>query len=243
MKMIKKIGIAIDIDGVLMKGSTVLPRAADAIKLLASNNIPYVFITNGGGMLEETKCKTLKTKLGINSITSDQILLAHTPFKDLAKEYENSRVLILGRDEVLNVAKAYGFKKITSCKQLHYHYPDIFPLRKADPYPCPHHGQSIEAAFLFHDPHDWALDMQVLTDVLIGQYTMKINNDNDKNNDNNTNAQILPLYASNADLIYTTEYSLPRFTQGAFAEAFRCIFEQYTGSQLFINYCGKPFQV
>ena len=93
--------------------------------------------------------------------------------------------------------------------------------------------------------------MQVLTDVLIGHFSTKSNSNNDSNdnnndsNDNNSNnnSQLLPLYASNADLVYTTEYPLPRYTQGAFAEAFRCLFEQYTGSQLFINYCGKPFQV
>ena len=184
---ISKIGVAIDIDGVLMKGRSVLPRASEAIKLLIHNKIPHIFITNGGGMLEDKKCKTLKTKLGttttaaitiiitiiimttdINRITSDQMLLAHTPMKDLVSQYKDSRVLVLGCDEVLNVAKQYGiiafiifiiviifivviiiiiiiiiigFKKITSCKQLHYHYPDIFPLRKPEPHPCPHHGQ------------------------------------------------------------------------------------------------------
>jgi len=61
---ISKIGVAIDIDGVLMKGRSVLPRASEAIKLLIHNKIPHIFITNGGGMLEDKKCKTLKTKLG-----------------------------------------------------------------------------------------------------------------------------------------------------------------------------------
>jgi len=89
--------------------------------------------------------------------------------------------------------------------------------------------------------------MQVLTDVLIGQFSTKNddNNNNNKDNNNNNNnennsstdnsfSQLLPLYASNADLVYTTEYPLPRYTQGAFAEAFRCLFEQYTGSYIII---------
>ena len=112
MKAIRNVGVAIDIDGVLMKGSKVIPRASDAIKLLISNKIPHIFITNGGGVLEEKKCKTLKTKLGINSITSDQILLAHTPMKDLVSQYKDSRVLIMGSDEVLTVAKQYGITSI-----------------------------------------------------------------------------------------------------------------------------------
>jgi len=75
----------------------------------------------------------------------------------------------------------------------------------------------------------------VLSDVLLGDYT--------KNKSNSNNEQVIPFYASNADLVYTTEHHRNRYTQGAFTEAFRCIFEQYTKTQLDILYCGKPFTI
>jgi hypothetical protein len=40
-------GVALDIDGVLLRGKTVLPRAVDALKLLRKEGIPHVFVTNG----------------------------------------------------------------------------------------------------------------------------------------------------------------------------------------------------
>jgi ribonucleotide monophosphatase NagD (HAD superfamily) len=51
------------------------------------------------------------------------------------------------------------------------------------------------------------------------------------------------MFASNADIIYTTEHPVPRFTQGAFVEAFRAIFEKFSGGSLKVDYCGKPFGV
>ncbi len=30
---------------------------------------------------------------------------------------------------------------------------------------------------------------------------------------------------------------------GAFIEAFRCLFEQFTGSPLNVHFCGKPFEI
>ena len=39
-------GVALDIDGVLYRSGTVFPRTAEAMKLLESSKIPYVFVTD-----------------------------------------------------------------------------------------------------------------------------------------------------------------------------------------------------
>ena len=59
------LGIAFDIDGVLIKGKTVLPQAQRVIKTLYNARIPYIFLTNGGGVSEQSKAHELTTKLGI----------------------------------------------------------------------------------------------------------------------------------------------------------------------------------
>ena len=77
--------------------------------------------------------------------------------------------------------------------------------------------------------------MQVLTDSLL--------EDLNPENQNIERIQKIPLYASNADLIYMSSFHRPRYTQGAFLEAFRCIYAQYTQKEPKIQYFGKPFSV
>lgn len=47
MKHCRGLGIALDIDGVLLRGSKIIPRARDAMKLIHDHEIPHVFMTNG----------------------------------------------------------------------------------------------------------------------------------------------------------------------------------------------------
>jgi hypothetical protein len=45
-------GFLFDIDGVLVKGPKALPHAREALELVRSQNVPYVFVTNNGMELE-----------------------------------------------------------------------------------------------------------------------------------------------------------------------------------------------
>jgi ribonucleotide monophosphatase NagD (HAD superfamily) len=69
----------ITIDGVLLRGSRVIPQARSALEKLRKRfqrkvfiehhiifrNIPFIFLTNGGGMLENEKAEDLEKKLEI----------------------------------------------------------------------------------------------------------------------------------------------------------------------------------
>lgn len=62
---------AFDIDGVLLRGGTPIPAAIEAMAILNGKNerklkIPYIFITNGGGKLEDARCKELAEKLEVD---------------------------------------------------------------------------------------------------------------------------------------------------------------------------------
>ena len=150
-----RVGLALDIDGVFLKGSTVLKCATRAIKLIQDNKTPFIFITNGGGTSERDKALQLSEKLGIEIQTS-QILLSHTPYRKHVETYRNNRVLVVGSEKCLQVAKEYGFEKAVSVEDIHRENEDIYPWRK----PLVQHDSSIShssnepisAAFVFHDP-------------------------------------------------------------------------------------------
>ena len=85
-----KYAIAFDIDGVLLRGKTVIPGAPEALSLLAEHRVPYVLMTNGGGSLEKIKADAVSHALGVH-ISPSQVILSHTPMRRLADTYRCAR--------------------------------------------------------------------------------------------------------------------------------------------------------
>ena len=147
----------------------VLPFARQAIKKIKDAKIPFIFITNGGGVTEDMKAQDLSYKLDTKIETSN-ILLSHTPFKKYADLYRDKNVLILGKKSCLEVASNYGFLKTVTSNCIHNNYPDIYPMREPhiennnfdDKNRIRNQLEPISAAFVIHDPIDWALDIQVV---------------------------------------------------------------------------------
>jgi HAD superfamily hydrolase (TIGR01456 family) len=106
--------------------------------------------------------------------------------------------------------------------------------------------------FVFNDPRDWALDIQILLDVLLsrngimGTYSEKNNDRSLPNNGYQQDGQP-PLYFSNTDLLWAAGYHLPRLGQGGFREAFEGVWAAVTGGpregvDLQKTVIGKPFK-
>jgi len=79
-------------------------------------NIPYVFATNHGGTPEAEKGAILAEQLKL-PITTEQMLLAHTPMKQLVSKYRDNLILVVGQTKQLTdtIMEAYvhgdgGFK-------------------------------------------------------------------------------------------------------------------------------------
>lgn len=220
--------VALDIDGVVLKGGRIIEGAAVAVKRLIDNQIPFIFMTNGGGISEREKANELTLKLGI-PILETQILLSHTPMRCLDETIKKSQVLVLGRENCLDVAEQYGFKRVLSSNCMLKSSPLSFPaprqlsFRKAQYDP----NEQFGAVLIFHDPVDWALDMQIASDIL----------------SQTTNGEAVPLFGCNADLAYSTEHHLPRFTQGAFLESFRHLYQTYHKAPLNYTCFGKPYRI
>jgi HAD superfamily hydrolase (TIGR01456 family) len=227
---------AIDIDGVVLRGSKIIIGARESIRKLDNNKIPFIFFTNGGGTSEKDKATYLSKKLNIN-IREDQILLSHTPYRSLVESFKEEKVLILGKKNCFSVAKEYGFNNIIDSKSIFLSDPRVLPNRDANRYMKDNrmeyiHDNNVKAAMIFHDPVDWTLEIQLLCDILAPIQSSE-----------NQLRQPIPFYSCNADIMYTADYHLPRFTQGAFVTALKHLYKIVHDQDLNVTSFGKPFKV
>ncbi|KAI8322966.1 HAD-superfamily hydrolase, partial [Martensiomyces pterosporus] len=244
--------VAFDIDGVLIKGKRTLEQGRRSIEMLNGDNvlgkrIPFVLLTNGGGVSEAAKAADLSRRLGLE-IRPEQIILSHSPMQALAKEYADKHVLIVGgvQHRCADIARAYGFKNVSTPNDVVAWAPSAWPFMKPPAGDQLSEGGSIQgrdfskspfhAVLQFHDSFDYGRDLQIVTDVLrsksgtIGsEFVSK---------------QTIPLYMSNPDLVFSNEYPLPRFGQGAFHACLRALWHELTGgAALEYTLFGKPNRV
>ena len=111
-----KYAFAFDIDGVLIRGGRPIPEAIEAMKMLNGQNeygiqVPYIFVTNGGGKTEAERCIQLSQQLEIE-VSPGQFICGHTPMREMAERYKT--VLVVGGEgeKCRAVAEGYGFKDV-----------------------------------------------------------------------------------------------------------------------------------
>ncbi|KAJ7287762.1 HAD-like domain-containing protein [Mycena rebaudengoi] len=233
-----------DIDGVLIRGGDVLPAAKRALSILDGNNplgmkLPYILLTNGGGISEQERCRKLSTQLGFK-IWPNQYIQAHTILKSLAHKYADVPVLVLGGklDEVRQVAIEYGFNNAYTTLDVLAWNKSVWPLHQLSAYEkaatttVDFSRTPISSILVFHDPRNWGLDVQVICDVLQsggvigGPYI--------------PDQHAVELVFCNPDLIWGSDFSRPRLGQGAFSTAFQAVFKALTGSTYPNVQFGKP---
>ncbi|KAI6710822.1 hypothetical protein JHW43_006654 [Diplocarpon mali] len=268
LREIPEFAFAFDIDGVLLRSSTPLPGASKALAYLQKNSIPFILLTNGGGKIESERVQELSEKLGV-PLSEDNFVQSHTPFKDLLddngprKGLRNSTILVTGGDgdKCRQVAESYGFKHVVTPADIITAEPDIWPFSqafseyyKSTARPLPNSLDpskaadplKIDAIFVFNDPRDWALDIQIIIDLLMSKQgilgTYSEMNGNTTLPDNGWQKDGTPkLYFSNPDLLWAAAYPLPRFGQGAFQAALTGVWRQATSQpKLHCITIGKP---
>ena len=176
------------------------------------------------------------------------LVQSHTPFAELVHGVDGKPglkdkcIMVLGGDngKCRDVAERYGFTNVITPGDIFAAYPEIWPFSKVfldyyksftRPLPRPinqndpDNSLKVDAIFVFNDPRDWGLDIQILLDVLlsrngiVGTYSGKNNDRSLPNNGYQQDGQP-PLYFSNTDLFWATGYHLSRLGQGGFGEAF-----------------------
>lgn len=102
------IGVVLDVDGVLYKDYKPIDGAKESLKLLKEKKIPFIFLTNSGGMTEKEK-KEQYEKIFEQDFEERQVIMAHTPLKTL-NHLKNERVLVIGASKIQNekILKRFG---------------------------------------------------------------------------------------------------------------------------------------
>ncbi|KAI3654241.1 hypothetical protein MP228_000960 [Amoeboaphelidium protococcarum] len=244
-----KFGVALDIDGVLIRGGQCLKGTRRALEMLNGDNkhnrqIPHVFLTNGGGLLEKKKAEKLSAVIGM-PVDAYRMIQCHTPMRSLSTvpELRDGPILVIGPSSCKEVMLSYGFKRpVMSTDVLSWH-PSIWPFRQVPQSAAPFdiNDTPFRAVFVCHDSRDWGLDVQVACDVLRSEdgYLGTLSPSHHQPDFR----QSVPLYFSNPDFTWANDFSVPRFAQGAFRLSMERLYYELTGHNLVVaaEY-GKPFK-
>ncbi|KAK5833103.1 Uncharacterized protein F383_10626 [Gossypium arboreum] len=239
-------GIAFDIDGVILRGRVPVGGSPQALRRLYGDSgeltVPYLFLTNGGGIPETKRAKELSELLGVN-IMASQVVQGHSPFRNLLKKFENELIIATGKGDPALVMSEYGFKKVLSLEEFASYFESIDPVsqykrwttmpesdRKETAVPRYNVlSKRIKAAFVVSDPVDWGRDIQVLCDVLRSGGLPGVANNNQP-----------PLYFAADDLEYQAAFPSKRLGMGAFRIALESVFNRINPKRLeYVTY-GKP---
>lgn len=163
----------------------------------------------------------------------------------------------------------YGFQNVITPGDLIIACPSLWPFAnrqiytsRARPLPFPISSEvsphslhlekklRVSTILVFHDPRDWALDCQLITDLLLSHrgYLGTLSNKNGRrelaNNGYQQDGQP-SLWISNPDVRWAAEYQNDRLGQGAFLQALVGVWDSLTGgakdgTQLQYQQMGKP---
>jgi HAD superfamily hydrolase (TIGR01456 family) len=259
------------IDGVLLRSSKNLPGATKALQFLHKHNIPFILLTNGGGKHETDRVVELTKKFGV-PLTVENFVQSHTPFQELVHGTEthdslsDKTVLVTGGNPEVcrTIAERYGFKSVVTPGDILIAHPKIWPFNEvwtdyytstAKPLPKPINPTNlssslkIDAVFVFNDPRDWALDTQIILDLLLshqgylGTYSEKNGDEKLPNKGWQQDGQPA-LFFSNPDLFWAAGYHMPRLGQGGFRAALEGVWRDVTdgAAPLRRKVIGKPYK-
>jgi len=259
-------GIFFDIDGVIVRGKNVLPFAPHAFQRLVDDNgkfrVPTVFVTNATNTLRQHKADKLTSWLGIE-VDEDQVVMSHSPLK-MFRDYHDKHVLVIGQGPVDDIARALGFRKVTTIQQLRHAFPTLDNVdhkrRRAAPCAFESYFPRLEAIVLFGEPIRWETSLQLLVGVLCTEGLPSRapgappaaatagpgSGSNDHPDDSDTSAPLphLPILACNMDLQFMAEAPMPRFGHGAFLLCLENLFKKVTGRDLvYTGLIGKPSEI
>ncbi|KAK4775264.1 hypothetical protein SAY86_010199 [Trapa natans] len=242
-------GIAFDIDGVILRGQVPVGGSPQALGRLyddsGATKVPFLFLTNGGGVPESRRAIELSGLLGVNILPS-QVVQGHSPFRNLLNRYEYELIVATGKGEPAVVMSEYGFKKVLSLEEYASYFENIDPVsqykkwttcdlatkaRRHEMFEPDYDifSEKVRAAFVVSDPVDWGRDIQVLCDIL------KSGGLPDKHYGDQP-----ALYFAADDLEYQAAFPTKRLGVGAFRIALECIFNRIHNKPLQYTSYGKP---
>ena len=116
------------------------------MKLVHDKRIPFILLTNGGGVTEAQKAHQMEAMLRI-PISERQVVLSHTPMKALSARYSNALVLFIGPDSIKDVAAGYGFHRAITADDILAWNQSVWPFHPVQDYQVLHVPFSRFASF------------------------------------------------------------------------------------------------
>lgn len=250
-----------DIDGVFLKGGTLLPRAAEAFLKVKERKVPYIFLTNSTGC-NKSKAKLLTKLMGIE-VKPEEVIMAQSPVQDLFEDFQDNQK---GDDQNMAIykdkhcllvssnndngeetfARLIGLQRenYITCKEIDELYPNLDWMnrgkwpKEVDTSPRITDGEfkPIECIVLLGEPVNWEQNCQIILDVILGKGHPNIR-DSDYPNIKNK----IPIVAANLDLCWKGAANMPRFGNGAFLLILETLYKKFTGNTLeYKKMFGKP---
>lgn len=233
-------GLLFDIDGVLVRGKTLIPAAKQCFKNLVDRDgnyrVPVVFVTNAGNCMRQEKAEHLSRLLEVE-VSPEQVMLSHSPLK-MFTQFHKMRVLVSGQGPVQEVAHNLGFEDVVTIDMLRDAYPVLDVVdhdrRPKEFIPATKGLRPIDAVILFGEPIRWETNLQLIVDVLL-------TSGNPDNSWNSTQYPHIPVLACNMDLLWMAEAKNPRFGHGMFLVCLESLYKKVTGFELkYEALVGKP---
>ncbi|KAL6107038.1 hdhd5 [Pungitius sinensis] len=233
-------GLLFDIDGVLVRGRTLIPEAKQCFRNLVDSNgrykVPVVFVTNAGNCLRQSKAEHLSHLLEVE-VSPDQVVLSHSPLR-MFTQFHKMRVLVSGQGPIVEVAHNLGFQNVVTIDMLREAYALLDVVdharRPKDSIPSTKGLPPIDAVILFGEPIRWETNLQLIVDVL---HT----NGRPDNAWSTMRYPHIPVLACNMDLLWMAEAKNPRFGHGMFLVCLESLYKKATGYNLkYEALIGKP---
>ncbi|CAL8336198.1 unnamed protein product [Lota lota] len=233
-----KPGLLVDVDGVLLRGRSVIPAARRVFQRLqdAAGHflLPVVFVTNAGSCLRHNKAQQLSDLLGIK-VSPDQVVLSHGPLQ-MFQSFHEKCVLVSGQGPVSDIAHDLGFTNVITIDQLREQHPllDMVDHNRRPNVPVSVSISFPPAVILFGEPIRWETNLQLLMDVLL------TNGSPASPHCLNMSTQ-LPVLACNTDLLWLADAPSPRLGHGVFMLCLETVFWKLAGQRLrYEAVMGKP---
>jgi ribonucleotide monophosphatase NagD (HAD superfamily) len=139
-------GILLDIDGVIVHDGKPIPGALDAIKFLKTSlasvnpkefsnendHIPFSFVTNSGGKLEEEKANSINQSFNITNtkyqIVKSDVIMNFTPLRPIFQDYQDKIVLALGFGNIKSILIDCGVKRYITTEEYAILFPNAVPF-------------------------------------------------------------------------------------------------------------------
>lgn len=172
----------------------------------------------------------------------------------------DKNILVLGGvgNQIREVARCYGFRRVLTPSDICRAFPKIYPFLELTAAHHASHGLEIinsspegrikiSAILVFTSPRDWGLDLQVVMDLLLSEKghlgtVSPMNGDERLPNRGYLQDDQSAMHFSNPDLTWATAFPHPRVAQGSFRAALEGMWEGRTGGATLMNchVVGKP---